>query len=150
MWMRGRGCSTSTATWFTPRAQAVDGRIDQLGDVGALVEDVHRAGLETAHVQEVLHQGVQTVGFVVDGLEQDPGLVGSELELVGEQAGRRRLDRSQRCAEVVAHSGQQRRPQLVGPGQGVGLGRFGVEAVTLQGGGQLGRERGQDLAVLGG
>ena len=93
---------------------------------------------------------VQPVGLVVDGVDEDPGLVRAELELVGEQAGRRRLDRGQRGAKVVAHRGEQRRAQLVGPGQGVGLGRLGVQAVAFQRGGQLGGEPGQDLSVLGG
>ena len=69
------------------RAEAGDGCIDQLADIGALVQYLHRAGLEPAHVQQVLDQAVQPVGLVVDGLEQDVGLVGAELELLGEQAG---------------------------------------------------------------
>ena len=105
---------------------------------------------EAAHVQQVLHQAVEPVGLVVDGLQQDAGLVGSEGELVGEQAGGGRLDRGQRGAQVVADRGQQGRSQLVGPGQRVGLGRLGVEPVALERGGQLGGEGGEDLPVLGG
>ena len=54
-----------------PGSEAGHGRLDELGDVGALVEDLHRAGLQAAHVQQVLHQAVEPVGFVVDGLQQD-------------------------------------------------------------------------------
>ena len=75
---------------------------------------------------------------------------GPKCELVGQQARRRRLDGGQRGAQVMAHGGQERGPQLVGPGQRVGLGRLGVEPVALQGGGQLGGEGGQDVPVLGG
>ncbi len=128
--------------------EARHGGGDQLVHVGALVEDVHRTGLQAAHVEQVLDQAVQSVGFVIDGLEQDVGLVGPEGELVREEARRRRFDRRQRGAQVMAHRGQQGRPQLIGPCQRVGLGRLGMESGALQDRRQLGGEGRQNLPVF--
>ncbi len=82
----GLGGGTSTDYRLASSAQAGDGGLDHLVDVGAPVQHLHRAGLQTAHVQQVLDQAVQAIGLVVDGLEQDAGLIGSERR-AGPRAG---------------------------------------------------------------
>ncbi len=132
------------------RPQALDSVGDQLIDIGGLMEHIHRAGLQPAHVEQVLDQGAQPVRFVVNGLEEDASLLGPEGELVREEARGGRFDGRQWRPEVVAHCGQQRGPELICPGQGVRSGSFGMEPVALEHRRQLGGEGGQDVPVLGG
>ena len=63
------------------------GGLDELAHVDGPVEDLERAGAQPAEVQQVLDQTVEPVGLFVDRLQQHPGLVGSEGQVIGEQAG---------------------------------------------------------------
>ena len=77
--------------------------------------------------------------------------LGREVDVVGEQAGGRRLDRRQRGAQVVRHRPEQGGAQLVGlrPAASA-VGRLGLQLAAAQGDGQLVGEGPQHPPVVRG
>ena len=82
---RGRVSGTSASTrsaWLKPRER----RGHHLLERHRADDQLHRARLEAAHVEQVPDQVVEPVGAVVDRLEQLTGRAGSEVD-VALQAG---------------------------------------------------------------
>ena len=77
------------------------------------IDELHRAGLQPAHVEQVADEVVEPVGPLVDRLEELAGRAGREVDVALQQAAHRRLDRRQRRAQVVRHRREQRGAQLV-------------------------------------
>ena len=71
------------------------------------------------------------------------------VDLGGQQAGGRGLDRRERGAQVVGDGGQQGGAQAVGLGQLGGAGRLGLEAEVFLGLAELGDEGAEQAGVLG-
>ena len=61
------------------------------------------AGLEAAHVEQVPHESVEPVGFLVDRGQELVLCFLCPVNILLEQARHRRFDRSKRCAEIVRH-----------------------------------------------
>ena len=76
-------------------------------------DQLHRTGLEAAHVEQVADQVVEPVGAVVDRLEQLASRRRCEVHVALQQAAHRRLDRRERRAQIVRHRREECGPQLV-------------------------------------
>ena len=72
-----------------------------------------RAGLQPAHVEQVLDQAGQPVQRLVGGEQQLVAVLWRPVDVVAAQAGDRRLRGCQRGAQVVADGGEQRGPHPV-------------------------------------
>ena len=113
-------------------------------------EQGQRAGLQPAHVQQVVHQVGEPVQRLVRRGQQLVVVLGRPVHVPGPQAGHRGLRGRQRRAQVVAHGGQQRGPHLVGGRDR--LGRLGLrgQPLLVEGDRRVGRERAEHAAVRGG
>jgi hypothetical protein len=130
------------------RGQVADHAGDQVGQRGDLAAGLQDAGLDPAHVQEVLHQVGQAVGLDVDECGQPAARFGADVEPGIGQRGGRCLDRGERSAQVVRDRGDQRSGQarhLLGhPGPQRLLAKLG----TLDGQRGLVSEQEQGLALV--
>ncbi len=129
------------------RAELVECARDDLVEPDPLPGHRQRAGLQTAHVQEVFDQSGQPVEAFVGGGEQIGLFLAGPEDVGGPQAGHRGLRRCQGTAQVVADRAQQGGAGAVGFGQVSGVGSLGGEPVAVQRDGGLGCERGQHTAV---
>ena len=101
-------------------------------DVDRLAVHVERTGADPAELEDVGDEPFEAFGLVVDRVEQLGAVVGVELEIGRAQGRRRRLDRRQRCAQVVGDRGEEaragaadlrREARLVAPRPPVAAGR---------------------------
>ena len=86
----------------------------RLDDADQLRVHAQRAGLQPAHVEQVLHQPDQLVQRLLGGGQQFGAVGVAERDVVAAQAGHRRLGRRERGAQVVADRGEQGAAQPVG------------------------------------
>ena len=99
-----------------PRSSRARGH--DLVDADRLRVQRQRAGLQPAHVEQVLDQPVEPVERLVGGGQQlVAGRSASNVDVVAAQAGHRGLGRGERGAQVVADRGEQRGAQPVGLGE---------------------------------
>ncbi len=92
--------SSSTGPAASPRVSRASGTISSSA-IGC-VEHRERAGLQAAHVEQVVHQPVQPVQRLVGGGQQLRPLLRRPLHVGAAQAGHRRLRRRERRPQVVA------------------------------------------------
>ena len=110
-------------------------------------EDAQGTGLEPAHVEQVLHQPDESIQGLLRGGEPILPLLHRPPDLGAAQTRDGRLGRGQRCPEVVADRGEERRSGAVGGRKGHGGGgRFGESALLESNGGLCG-ERGEHSPV---
>ncbi len=127
--------------------EVVEGAGDHFGEVGGPREDRHRARLEPAHVEQVLHQPGELVQRFVGGGKQFVVVLGGPLHIMRPQAGHRGLGRRKRGAQIVADRGEQGRPHPVGFGDRPGRLGLGGQPLLLQGSGRVSGERTQHPPV---
>ena len=65
---QGHGGVDRHAAPVGTRPEAGQGTVDEVTYVGRAGQDLHGPGLQPAHVEEILHQLTEPVGFVVDGV----------------------------------------------------------------------------------
>ena len=130
-------------------AEVVEGAGDDLVDRGRLQVDRHGAGVQAAHVEQVVDQRRQPVQGGVGGLQQLVAVLGVQADVEAEQARDGGLGGGERGPEVVTDRGEQGGAYLVGLGQRGGLGGGPAEAEVVDHDGGLGRERADQALVLG-
>ena len=130
-------------------AEVVQGTCHHLVDRRRLHVDRHGAGLQAAHVEQVVHQRGQPVQGGVRALEQLAAVLGIEVEVEAEQGGDGCLGRRERRAEVVADGGQQRGADLVGLRERSCLGGGPAQPDVVQHDRGLRGERADEALVLG-
>jgi hypothetical protein len=86
---------------------------DDLAQDVPLALRLERPRLDARHIQQVPHQQVEVVGFVVDGGHQLGARGRVPAHLPAAQAGGGRFDRGKRRAQLVRDRGQQRRLEPV-------------------------------------
>src|SRR5262245_31632162 len=101
---RGSVSSTLTSTRWARSAS----RWNDLLETDVTHHELECPALEAAHVEQVAHERVQSVGFLVDRRQKLVGRLRRPLNVLLEQARRRRLDRRQRRSEVVRDGGEKR------------------------------------------
>ena len=130
------------------RADAAQGDGDDLLQPHRQGVHVERSRLEAAHVEKVAHERVEPVGVLVDRMEELVSLGLGPHDVVGQERGDRGLDPGQWRAEVVRHCRQDRGPQLVRGGKGLGRRRVRLELLHVQGRSELARRTPRGEAVV--
>ena len=110
----GRVSETSLSTVRARSPRLAERGGDDLFEVHLAHHRLEDAGLQAAHVEQVAHERVQSVGFVLDRAEElvDVGLAPGDVGLA--QARRRGLDPGERSSQVVGNRLQERSAQFVG------------------------------------
>ena len=90
-------------------------------------------GVDAGHVEEVVDQVGEAVGFVFDGSQELGHLGRRPVQVRLSQAVDRRLDTRQRSAQVVGDSLEEGATQLVGLLQGGGVSGAGVQIAAIEG-----------------
>ena len=131
-------------------AEALDRGGHDLLEADVAHGELEGSALQPAHVEEVADERVEPVGLLVDGREELTRRLGCPLDVLLQEARRRRLDRRQRRPQIVRHRGEQCDPQVARlrqPRRDRGL---GAQLTAFEGERQLPRERLQQRKVLGG
>ena len=144
----GSSALTSTYTRSAGTAERVERRGNDFLGGGWCNRCVGRASLQAAHVQQVAHDTVETIRRLIDSAQQADAVVGAEADVALQQPGHRRLDRGQRCAQVVRDGLQQRRAQQVCLRQRLDGGRLAAEAFGFHRERQLVAERTQHREIV--
>jgi hypothetical protein len=93
-----------------------DDLLHPFGNADELAVDLHPAGLDAGHVQQLGDEPGDPVGVGVDGLQHDPLLVVGEPGPLGQQRRRETLHAGQRGPQLMRDGGDQVGPAALQPG----------------------------------
>ena len=144
---RSSGTSTTTGRPAAPRSSRASGTTSSRAS-GRLTTD-SIAGLQPAHVQQVVHQAGEPVQGLVGGEQQLVVVLRRPLDVVAAEAGHRRLRGRQRGAQVVPDGREQCGAHPVALGDGDRGGGRLAQPVPLQDHRGLRGERPDHPLVLG-
>ncbi len=118
-------------------------------EIDGPAQDLDRADLQPAHVEQVADEPVETIGLLVDRAGELSALLAGPAHVGLQEAGGRRLDRGERGAQVVRDGLQQRGAEGVGLGEAGRSGGIGLEPPSVQREGEVRQERAQHPLVIG-
>src|SRR6185437_47782 len=126
-----------------------EGRTDDLADIDLAALELHGAGFEARHVEEIADEAVETLRLLVNGGDE----IGSRRLAIGSaiaaQAGRRAEDRGERRAQIVRDRDEERGTEALGLRLDPRRFDSGREIDALDGDRRLVRQRIEKAAFLG-
>ena len=92
----------------------LQGRADDVGEIGGSGLRLERSGFEPRHVEKIADKAVEPLGLLQNGAHKARLNCCIELLSMRDEAARRAENRSKRGAQIMRNRGQQGRAQAIG------------------------------------